>query len=136
LSTLAITRLVYDVPAEEVEEQIERAADSARSWEPRKGKAEKGDKVTFDYLGKIDGVPFEGGAADDADLVLGSNQFIPGCEDKLVGVKAGDETMITVTFPEEYAAQHLAGKEATFDIKVKEVAKAGDLEINDEVAKQ
>jgi trigger factor len=136
LSSLAITRLVYDVPAEEVEEQVERVADSARSWEPRKGKAEKGDKVTFDYLGKIDGVPFEGGAADDADLVLGSNQFIPGFEDKLVGVKAGDETTITVTFPEEYAAQHLAGKEATFDIKVKEVAKAGDLEINDEVAKQ
>jgi trigger factor len=127
LSSLAITRLVYDVPAEEVEEQVERVADSARSWEPRKGKAEKGDKVTFDYLGKIDGVPFEGGAADDADLVLGSNQFIPGFEDKLVGVKAGDETTITVTFPEEYAAQHLAGKEATFDIKVKEVAKAGDL---------
>jgi trigger factor len=136
LSSLAITRLVYDVPAEEVEEQVERVADSARSWEPRKGKAEKGDKVTFDYLGKIDGVPFEGGAAEDADLVLGSNQFIPGFEDKLVGVKAGDETTITVTFPEEYAAQHLAGKEATFDIKVKEVAKAGDLEINDEVAKQ
>jgi trigger factor len=124
------------VPAEEVEEQVERVADSARTWEPKKGKAEKGDKVTFDYLGKIDGVPFEGGAADDADLVLGSNQFIPGFEDKLVGVKAGDETTITVTFPEEYAAQHLAGKEATFDIKVKEVAKAGDLEINDEVAKQ
>jgi trigger factor len=136
LSTLSITRLVYDVPAEEVEEQVERVADSARTWEPKKGKAEKGDKVTFDYLGKIDGVPFEGGAAEDADLVLGSNQFIPGFEDKLVGVKAGDETTITVTFPEEYAATHLAGKEATFDIKAKEVAKAGKLEINDEVAKQ
>ncbi|HRP78451.1 MAG TPA: trigger factor, partial [Aquamicrobium sp.] len=136
LSTVSITRLVYDVPAEEVEEQVERVADSARTWEPKKGKAEKGDKVTFDYLGKIDGVPFEGGAAEDADLVLGSNQFIPGFEDKLVGVKAGDETTITVTFPEEYAATHLAGKEATFDIKAKEVAKAGKLEINDEVAKQ
>jgi len=136
LTKISITRLVYDVPAEEVEEQVERVADSARSWEPKKGKADKGDKVTFDYLGKIDGVPFEGGAADDADLVLGSNQFIPGFEDQLVGVKAGDETTITVTFPEEYAATHLAGREATFDIKVKEVAKAGDLEINDDVAKQ
>ena len=136
LTKISITRLVYDVPAEEVEEHVERVADSARSWEPKKGKADKGDKVTFDYLGKIDGVPFEGGAADDADLVLGSNQFIPGFEDQLVGVKAGDETTITVTFPEEYAATHLAGREATFDIKVKEVAKAGDLEINDDVAKQ
>ena len=136
LSKIAITRLVYDVPTDEIEEQVERVADSARPWEPKKGKAEKGDKVTFDYLGKIDGVPFEGGAAEDADLVLGSNQFIPGFEDQLVGIKAGDETAITVTFPEEYAATHLAGKAATFDIKAKAVAKAGDLEINDDVAKQ
>jgi trigger factor len=136
LSAISITRLVYDVPSEEVEEQVERVADSARSWESKKGKAEKGDKVTFDYLGKIDGVPFEGGAADDADLVLGSIQFIPGFEDQLVGIKAGDETTITVTFPEEYAAAHLAGKEATFDIKAKDVAKPGKLEINDEIAKQ
>lgn len=136
LSKIAITRLVYDVPTDEIEEQVERVADSARPWEPKKGKAEKGDKVTFDYLGKIDGVPFEGGAAEDADLVLGSNQFIPGFEDQLVGIKAGDETTITVTFPEEYAATHLAGKAATFDIKAKAVAKAGDLEINDDVAKQ
>jgi len=136
LTKVAITRPGYDGPAEEVEEQVERVADSARSWEPKKGKAAKGAKVTFDYLGKIDGVPFEGGAAEDADLVLGSNQFIPGFEDQLVGVKEGDETTIAVTFPEEYAATHLAGKEATFDIKVKGVAKAGDLEINDDVAKQ
>ncbi len=136
LSKIAITRLVYDVPSDEVEEQVERVADSARTWEPKKGKADKGDKVTFDYLGKIDGVPFEGGAANDADLVLGSNQFIPGFEDQLVGIKAGDETTITVTFPEEYAATHLAGRDATFEIKAKEVSKAGKLEINDDVAKQ
>lgn len=136
LTSISITRLVYDVPAEEVEEQVERVADSARTWEAKKGKAATGDKVTFDYLGKIDDVAFEGGAAEDADLVLGSNQFIPGFEDQLVGVKEGDETTITVTFPEEYAATHLAGKEAKFDIKVKAVAKAGELEINDEVARQ
>src|SRR5690606_34790523 len=100
------------------------------------GKAESGDKVTFDYLGKIDGVAFEGGAAEDSDLVLGSNQFIPGFEDQLIGVKAGEEKVITVNFPEQYPAAHLAGKEATFDIKVKAVAKPAALEINDEVAKQ
>ena len=136
LTKISITRSVYDVPAEEVEEQVERIADSARTWEPKKGKAAKGDKVTFDYLGKIDDVAFEGGAAEDADLVLGSNQFIPGFEDQMIGIKEGDETTLTVTFPEEYAATHLAGKEAKFDVKVKAVSKAGDLEINDEVAKQ
>jgi len=136
LSAISITRLVYDVPAEEIEEQVARVADSARTFEPKKGKAALGDKVTFDYLGKIDGEAFEGGAAEDADLVLGSNQFIPGFEDQLVGVKEGDENTITVTFPEQYPAAHLAGREAKFDVKVKAVAKPGELEINDEVAKQ
>lgn len=136
LSSIKITRLVYDVPEKEVEEQVERVADSARTYEPKKGKAANGDRVTFDYLGKIDGEPFEGGAAEDSDLVLGSNQFIPGFEEQLVGVKEGDESTITVTFPEQYPAAHLAGKEATFDIKVKAIAAPGKLEINDEVAKQ
>jgi trigger factor len=136
LSTIKIDRLVYDVEDSEVEEQVERVADSARTYEPKKGKADNSDRVTFDYLGKIDGVAFEGGAAEDSDLVLGSNQFIPGFEEQLVGVKEGDETTITVTFPEQYPAAHLAGKDATFDIKVKAVAKPGKLEINDEVAKQ
>lgn len=136
LSSLKISRLVYDVPEEEVTEQVERVADSARSYEPKKGKAANGDRVTFDYLGKIDGEAFEGGAAEDSDLVLGSNQFIPGFEEQLVGVKEGDETTITVTFPEQYPAAHLAGKEAKFDIKVKAIAAPGKLEINDDVAKQ
>ena len=136
LTSISITRLVYDVTQEEVEEQVVRVADSARTYEPKKGKAETGDRVTIDYLGKIGGEPFEGGAAEDSDLVLGSNQFIPGFEEQLVGVKEGDETTITVTFPEGYAASHLAGKDATFDIKVKAVAKPAALEINDDVAKQ
>jgi trigger factor len=90
----------------------------------------------MDYLGKLGDEPFEGGADQDAQLVLGSGQFIPGFEDQLVGVKAGDEKQIKVTFPENYGAAHLAGKEATFDITVKEVAKAAELELNDEVAKK
>lgn len=134
-SGIQVTRPVYDVPEEEVEKQVAVVADSARSYEPKKGKAEEGDKVTFDYLGKIDGVAFEGGAAEDSDLVLGSNQFIPGFEEQLIGVKEGDETTIEVTFPEQYAAEHLAGRKATFDIKVKQVQKPGPLEINDELAK-
>jgi trigger factor len=136
LSTVKITRLVYDVPEEEVNEHVEQVANSARTYEEKKGKAESGDKVTFDYLGKIDGVAFEGGAAEDADLVLGSNQFIPGFEDQLMGIKAGEEKVLTVSFPEQYPAAHLAGKEATFDVKAKAVAKPAALEINDEVAQQ
>jgi trigger factor len=134
-SGITVTRPVYDVPEEEVEKQVAVVADSARTYEPKKGKAEEGDKVTIDYLGKLDGEPFEGGAAEDSDLVLGSNQFIPGFEEQLVGVKEGDEKTIEVTFPEQYAAEHLAGRKATFDIKVKQVQKPGPLEINDELAK-
>ncbi|MBX3574912.1 MAG: trigger factor [Mesorhizobium sp.] len=132
---IKVTRQVLDLPEEEVQAQMERVAESARSYEPKKGKAEEGDRVTIDFVGKLDGEPFEGGAGSDQQLVLGSKSFIPGFEEQIVGFKAGDEKTITVTFPENYQAAHLAGKEATFDITVKEVAKPGKLEINDDVAK-
>jgi trigger factor len=135
ISKIKITREVVDIPDEEVEEQVVRVAESARSYEKKDGKAADGDKVTLDYLGKLDGEPFDGGADDDAELVIGSNRFIPGFEEQLVGLEAGDEKVITVTFPEAYQAAHLAGKEATFDVKVKEVAAPGELEVNDDVAK-
>lgn len=135
-SEIKITRQVYDVTDEEVEEQVRRIADSARPYEHKEGQAEEGDKVTIDFVGKIDGEPFEGGTAEDSDVVIGNNQFIAGFEEQLIGVKAGDDTTVRVTFPEEYAAQHLAGREAVFDVKVKEVAKPGALELNDEVAQQ
>ncbi|TJW66938.1 MAG: trigger factor, partial [Mesorhizobium sp.] len=90
---------------------------------------------TIDYVGKIDGEAFSGGAGTDQPLVLGSKEFIPGFEDQLIGSKAGDERQVTVTFPENYQAAHLAGKEATFDVTVKEVSQPGALEINDEMAK-
>lgn len=134
LTKLSVTRQVVDIDESEVEEQVMRVADSARNYETKKGKAAMGDRVTMDYLGKVDGEAFEGGAAEDAQLVLGSNQFIPGFEEQLVGIKAGDEKVVTVTFPEEYQAAHLAGKEANFEIKAKEVAAAGEIEINDELA--
>ena len=132
---IKVTREVYDVEDAELEEQMLRIAESARSFTPKKGKAEDGDRVTLDYVGKIDGEPFEGGADQGANLVIGSKQFIPGFEEQLVGTKAGDEKTITVTFPAEYQAAHLAGKEATFDVKVSEVSKPEALELNDEMAK-
>ncbi|MFK0382544.1 trigger factor [Rhizobium sp. RM] len=131
---IKVTREVVEVSEDEINEQILKIAESARTYETKKGKAAEGDRVTMNYLGKVDGVAFDGGAAEDAELVLGSGRFIPGFEDQLVGVKAGDEKTITVTFPADYPAANLAGKEAAFDITVKEVAAAGAVEINDELA--
>lgn len=133
---IAITREVVDVPEKEVDEQLERILASTRTYSEKKGKAEDGDRVTIDYLGKIDGTPFDGGADNDAQLTLGSNQFIPGFEEQLIGVKAGDKTTVKVTFPENYGAAHLAGKDATFDITVKEVSKPDSVKIDDEAAKK
>ncbi len=135
-SGISVTRQVVAISDEEVEEQVRQIADSARSYETKKGKAANGDRVTIDYVGKLDGEAFDGGTDSDANLVLGSNRFIPGFEEQLVGLKAGDEKVITVTFPAEYQAAHLAGKDATFDITVKEVAAPGELEINDELAQK
>ena len=133
--SIKIERPVVEVADEEVMEQIERIAENNATYETEKGKAAKKDRVTMDYVGKIDGEPFEGGADENANLVLGSGTFIPGFEDQLIGTKAGDELEVKVTFPEEYGAAHLAGKEAVFDVHVHEVAKAGKTEINDEFAK-
>jgi trigger factor len=134
VSGIQVTREVVEIPESEIDEQIGRIAESTRTYEEKKGKAADGDRVTMDYEGKVDGVPFEGGKDSNAELVLGSGRFIPGFEDQLVGVKAGDEKTITVTFPADYPAANLAGKEATFDVVVKAVAAPGKLEINDELA--
>jgi len=135
LAKIKVERPVVDVDDKEVEEQVARIAENARTFEPKKGKAAKGDQVTFDYLGKVDGEPFEGGADNDSKLVLGSESFIPGFEDGLIGMKAGDVDVVKVTFPEDYNAAHLAGKNAEFDVTIKEIGKPGELEINDELAK-
>ena len=134
-SKIRIERPIVEISDEEINEQIESIADSNRTYETKKGKAAKKDRVTLDYVGKIDGEPFEGGADDGANLVLGTNTFIPGFEDELIGVKAGDEKVVKVTFPEDYGAENLAGKNAEFDVTVHEVAKPGDLKIDDELAK-
>ena len=136
LSKLKVERPVAEASDKEVEEQVERIAESARTYSEKKGKAADGDRVVMDYVGKLDGEPFEGGAEEDARLVLGSGRFIPGFEDQLVGVKAGDEKTLKIKFPDEYQATDLAGKEAEFDVKVKAVEKPEKIEINDDLAKQ
>ncbi len=134
LEKLKLTRPVAEVTDKEVDEQIEKIGDNMKPYEEKKGKAAKGDRIIMNYLGKIDGEPFEGGADNDAQLVIGSGQFIPGFEDQLKGTKAGDETVVKVKFPDEYGATQLAGKDAEFDVTIIKVEKPGKLEINDEFA--
>ncbi|MEJ0024092.1 MAG: trigger factor [Alphaproteobacteria bacterium] len=95
-----------------------------------------GDTLTIDFLGKVDGVPFEGGKAENAPLMLGSKQFIPGFEEQLIGAKAGDERVLNVTFPAEYGAENLAGKDATFDVKVHTVRTPKDAPMDDTFAEK
>jgi trigger factor len=136
LETLEIERPVAEVTDEKVREQAEQIAESARPYEEKKDEAAENDRVTIDYTGKIDGEPFDGGADTDAMLILGSNRFIAGFEEQLIGKKAGDDTVVKITFPTDYQATHLAGKDAEFDVTVKKVESPGKLEINDELAEQ
>jgi trigger factor len=105
-----------------------------RSFEAKDGASEAGDRVVVDFVGRVDGTEFEGGKGTDVQVELGSNTFIPGFEDQIVGAKAGETRLVQVTFPEGYAAAHLAGKAAEFDVTVKEVLAPGDLKIDDEMA--
>lgn len=133
---ITLEKLVVKADDAAVQEALENLAKNAQNFDEKDGAAENGDQVTMDFLGKIDGEPFDGGAAEDFPLVLGSGQFIPGFEEQLVGVKAGEEKTVTVSFPEEYGAAHLAGKEATFDCTIKAVKAPGEAKIDDELAKQ
>ncbi len=135
-SGISITREVAEVPAEAIDEAIQRMASANRPYAPRgdKEKAKDGDKLTIDFVGTLDGVPFEGGTGGDVDLVLGSGQFIPGFEEQLVGAKTGDKKTVKTMFPENYQAANLAGKAAEFAVTVKAVQAPGDLVIDDELA--
>ena len=135
-ATLSLTRLVADIPEDDVEKAIGRMADQQRSF-TSKGEgaaAETGDQLKIDFEGKIDDVPFDGGKADDFMLVLGSGMFIPGFEEQLVGVKTGDSRDVNVTFPENYNSPELAGKAAVFAVTVKDVLGADTVEIDDAFA--
>ncbi|MGB8622906.1 MAG: trigger factor [Paracoccaceae bacterium] len=135
---VTLEKLVVKAADADVDDALKSLAESAQSFEDRKkgSKAKDGDQVVIDFVGKVDGEPFEGGAAEEYPLVLGSDSFIPGFEEQLVGAKAGDEVEVKVSFPEEYGAEHLAGKEAVFDCTVTAVKAPKPAEIDDELAKQ
>lgn len=132
---ISITRPVVEVTDAEVDETLNRLADANRPYEAKDGAAAKGDRVTVDFVGSIDGVEFEGGKGEDIPVVLGSNSFIPGFEEQLEGISAGEQRTLKVTFPEAYAARELAGKDASFEVTAKTVEAPGAFTLDDEFAK-
>ena len=135
---LKFTRLTHEANAKELDEEVAKLAEGQKSYEKKAktAKAKKGDAVLIDFVGTVDGEAFDGGAMEGHQLVLGSGSFIPGFEEQLIGVKAGDEKDVKVTFPDPYQAADLAGKEAVFATKVIEVQGEKDAVIDDEFAQK
>lgn len=123
-STLSLTRPVYAASDAEVDEAVAELAKQQRTYEPKTGKTVKaadGDMVVADFVGRIDGEAFQGGTAEDSQIVIGSGQFIPGFEEQLVGAKVGDVVAVKVSFPADYQAENLAGKPAEFETTIKDI---------------
>ena len=138
IDAIKLDRLTVPAGEEEIQAQLEKFAAQQKNWEDTKDgyKAKQGDLVTLDFVGKDkNGVAFEGGTGTDMAVEIGSGRLIPGFEEQVVGVKAGDEKTIEVTFPEDYPAEELKGQPATFDLTVKSVKTAGETKIDDSLAK-
>ena len=133
---LKLERPVAKVADAHVDEALGRIADANRPFADKEGKAEKGDRLVMSFKGTIDGKAFEGGTADEVPLVIGAGQFIPGFEEQLIGMAKGENRNIKVTFPLNYMAEHLAGKEAEFEVTVTGMSAPGEIAIDDEFAKK
>ena len=132
---LEVEKMETKIGAKEVNEELERVQKSQGRMETVEGrKSKKGDTLVFDFEGSVDGNVFEGGTAENYELKLGSGQFIPGFEEQLEGKESGEEVDVKVTFPEEYHAEELAGKDAVFKCKIHEIKEEILPEINDELA--
>ena len=134
---IELTKLTAEIADTEINEALKRIADANRPFSDKgeNAKAEKDDRVTMSFVGKIGGNAFEGGTAEDIAVPIGSGTFIPGFEDQLLGVAAGDEKLVKVTFPQNYLNAELAGKDAEFDVKVKSIEAPKEVTIDDEFAK-
>jgi len=137
-SKLKLEKLNVEIDDADVDEALANLAASATSYDDKKkgSKAKDGDQVVINFLGKVDGEAFDGGKGEDYPLVLGSNSFIPGFEEQLIGAKAGDDSEVKVKFPDEYASEALAGKDAVFECTVNAVKGSVDAVIDDELAKK
>ncbi|MFK8251451.1 trigger factor [Ancylobacter terrae] len=133
--SIELERPVLDVTDAEVDEAVGRIAEANRPFADKEGAAANGDRVTVSFVGTLEGEKFDGGSAEDVPVVLGSNSFIPGFEDQLVGIAAGDARTVNVTFPENYQAKNLAGKAASFEVTASKVEGAGEVPAGDEFAK-
>src|SRR5436190_9822456 len=134
---LSLERLTVEADEAVVDEQIKQLASQSKRWDdaPKKHSAVTGDLVVMDFDGKVGGKPFEGGKGDDMSVELGSGRLIPGFEEQLTGVRAGDKREIKVTFPADYPAGNLGGKDAVFAVTVKGVKTAAETKVDDEFAK-
>jgi trigger factor len=137
ISGLKLERLTVEPDEKAVDEQIDRLLQTNKSWKdaPKGHKAEKGDLVVMDFVGKVGGTPFEGGKGEDMSVEIGSGQLIPGFEDQLVGAKAGDNREVKVAFPKDYPVADLKGQDATFDVEVKQVKVAAEAKADEDFAK-
>jgi trigger factor len=137
-SKIELERLTVDADEDEINKALARLASAHKTSEPISSsrKSKVGDILIIDFVGKVDGVEFNGGKAENYSLELGSGSFIPGFEDQLCGAKVGELIEVNVKFPDEYASEELAGKDALFEVKVKELHKAIPAPIDDELAKK
>ena len=137
-SGLDVIRHTIEVEDAHIDEALEAIATQYKDFEPRDegAKAEDGDRVTISFVGRIDGEAFEGGSAEDVPLEIGSNSFIPGFEEQLVGIKAGDEKVVKVSFPDDYGVDTLAGKPAEFEVSVSVVEGPVESKIDDDFAQK
>ena len=133
--TIKLHRLTAEVTDAEIDQTLQRIAEQNRPFIAKSEGADKGDRVVLSFQGTIDGQPFEGGAGDDVPLVLGSGQFIPGFEDHLTGIKAGESRTFDLKFPDDYRAKAVAGKDATFAVAAKAVEAPGAVTIDDDFSK-
>ena len=132
---IELQRLVAPVEDSEVEAALQRLALRSRTYTAKEGAAADGDRVTMSFSGKLNGEAFEGGSSESMEVVIGSDQFIPGFEQQLVGIKADEERVLNVTFPESYTVPKLAGQAVTFDVKAFSIASPEALVMDDEFAK-
>ncbi|MEX2167210.1 MAG: trigger factor [Methyloceanibacter sp.] len=132
---IKLEKPVAEVTDADIDQAIDRIRSANLNYKPKEGGAKSGDRLTADFVGKIDGEPFQGGSTEDAQIVLGSGNFIPGFEEGLTGAKAGEDREIDATFPEDYPEKSLAGKTARFEVKIKEVAAPETPELTDDFAK-
>jgi trigger factor len=134
-SKIAFERPIAAVTDEDIDKAIDRLRTANLRYKPKEGAAEKGDRLIIDFVGKIDGEALPGGSTEDAPVLLGSGNFIPGFEEGLMGAKAGEEREVEATFPDDYQEKALAGKNARFEVKIKDVAAPETPPLDEEFAK-